>query len=67
VTEANVIRFEANQIEPDMLGEIGMLLVDSGTIGRVTIWMQRAVFERLFSQMQNVLEKRKINAPDPEP
>lgn len=63
MTEPNVIRFEAKEIEPNISGHLAMLMMDTAQDGQVTVWMQRPVFVALFEQMRLALEQEGGSAP----
>ena len=58
--EPTVIRFEATEIEADLTGDIGILLMKTQE-GRVAVHMHRCVFAALCEQMRHALAEEVKN------
>ncbi|MGE0749172.1 MAG: hypothetical protein AB7K64_01125 [Variibacter sp.] len=58
MSESNVIRFEAKDIEPNVSGDLALLVMDTAKDGQVTVWMRRPVFAALFERMRLALDDK---------
>ncbi len=61
----NVIRFEAKDVDPDLSGDLAMLVMDTAKDGQVTVWMERPVFVALFERMRLALDEEQLTDQPP--
>lgn len=62
MTKPTVIRFEATNIEADLVEDIGLLTMDTPE-GRIAVWMKRDVLETLYVRMRIALELADPHVP----
>jgi hypothetical protein len=65
MTDANTIRYEATDIDPDISGNVPFLIMDTAENGRLTVWMRRPVFDALFERMRHALDQERLSNPRP--
>lgn len=65
MTEPTTIRFEATDLDAEIAGELGLLMVDTLLEGRVVVHAPTVVFERLFERLRVALEQARLSSLDP--